>query len=206
MKFTIELSEKGVGKIHAAVQSVAEANDAAKLSAAISFPLSLVDEQAKQVANPNAAGKNIPQQVWVPRDEELGVFEQLPLYVAEEPRSLFTNPPNWIIDAVRDANPMSHWWTGAENLPGGQMEAALSILENEYVNPLDCEKNFLSNEGWIESQDRGAVLVSEVQSLGSMQLTTIDDFCLSAGLDYRITGISNIHPSRTLRIEIWRPQ
>jgi hypothetical protein len=200
MKFNVEVSEKGVGRIHAQVNSIAEANQAAKLSAAISFPLSLVDEQAKQTADPKATSRVIPQQIWTPRDEELGVFEQMQLGVAEpvEPIDV-NNLPTWLIDVLKRAQPRHPFWENTEDLPGGINEAAWMILQ-EYCGG----RGFLDHEGFIEDEHRGHVLVSEPYGLTHDQLGTLLEFVSDAGLKVHMNGISNHAPSRTMRIEIWK--
>jgi len=200
MKFNIELSENGVERIRAEVTGVKEANKAGQMSAATGLTLSFLDEQIKQLADPSATGRSIPQQIWVPRDEELGVFEQIQLGVAEPVTPIdFRKLPTWLIDALKRGNPRHYVWESADELSGGISEAAYSILQ-EYSG----SKGFLDHEGFIDDERRGVVLVSEPHALTQEQLGSLMEFVSDADLKVHINGISHHAPSRTLRIEIWK--
>lgn len=192
-------SDHGVEKVRADVRTIAESKVAAEMAAALSFSLSLVSETAMEFApTENKTKKLISPTIYVPRDEECGVFEEMTLFVASPVRSLFKDSPEWIINAVRSNHPQSCWWDNADDLPGGQTEAALSILMNS-----DEDRHWLDHCGWIGESEKSK-LICEPYKLSEQDLAALIRFCANANLKYSIQGCSNHYPSGTLRIEISR--
>ncbi|HEU0049304.1 MAG TPA: hypothetical protein VFQ43_17085 [Nitrososphaera sp.] len=135
------------------------------------------------------------KKIWVPRDEEIPVFEQMTLGVAEPVTPLDSNDiPKWLIDALKRAQPQHFVWLNADDLDGGMSEAAWQVLQ-EYG---------LDHAGFIEDERRGAVLVSEPYALNRKQIGKLMCFSTDAELEISFNGISNHAPSRTFRIEIWK--
>jgi hypothetical protein len=147
-KIFVEVDSKnGVRKTTSRVTSVSEANEAGKLSAAIAFPLSLVNDAALESAGLPITNREFGQSIWVPRvvDEELGAddFEQIELGLAEAPRSLNEDPADWIAAAIKKAYPNHSAWSsvGQNHVFMKSAKAAeTSPLGVEY--PAEAEKSF----------------------------------------------------------------
>jgi len=147
-KILVEVDSKnGVRKATSRVTSVSEANDAGKLSAAISFSLSLVNDAALESAGLPANNSEFRQSIWVPRvvDEELGSdnFEQLDLGLAEAPRFLHGDPAGWLVGAIKKAYPTDPAWSSVGEsyiYVKPAKSAETSPLGVEY--PAESEKSF----------------------------------------------------------------
>jgi len=135
------------------------------------------------------------KKIWVPRDEEIPVFEEMNLGVGETVVLIDANDlPTWLIDALKKAQPQHFVWANADDLDGGMSEAAWQVLQ-EYG---------LDHAGFIEDEWRGLVLVSEPYALTRKQIEKLMCFTTGAELEISFNGISNHAPSRTFRIEIWK--
>jgi len=129
--------------------------------------------------------------VAVPRDPEIPIFEQIQLGLADPVVPLDSNDiPSWLIEALKRANPKHFVWANADELDGGDSEAAWTILQGY---------SFLDHEGLSED---GSMLVSEPYGLDDAQFSELMMFLTDADLKVNIKGISNHAPSRTMRIEI----
>src|SRR5712671_4573714 len=136
-KILIEVDSKtGVRKSTSRVSSVSEADSAGKLSAALAFPLSLLNDAALESAGMPATNTEFKQSIWVPRvvDTELGAdnFEQLELGLAEAPRSMHDDPADWIAAAIKKAFPNHSAWSSA-----GQSHVFIKPAKAEEISPLD---------------------------------------------------------------------
>jgi hypothetical protein len=179
--------------------TVAEANEASLLTARLAFPLRLVHETLVQGTTDPILEPQV--QIFVPRAEdrecEVIEFEQLPLKVAEPVRPIDpANIPAWLIAALRKAQPRHYAWKTADQLDGGESEAAWLVLTNSY-------SAFLDHAGFITDK-RGDVFISEPYALNADQLGTLFEFTSDGDLDFMFSGVSNYHPSATLRISIWK--
>ncbi len=202
----IEIGTSGVQRVVSRPTTISEASKAAELSAKTAFAIRLLHETI--VGDSDSVGVapiNEHGYLFVPRGEingEYVEFEKVELYVPPAPRDLFNNPATWLVDAMKRAYPNHSFWKHAEDLDGGEEEAATSILAGHgHTN-----NGFLDHAGWIDEDNRGAILVSEPYDLTLDAIEDLRSLCQNAGLTYRIVGFSNHYPSRTLRIEIWRPQ
>src|ERR1051326_2618999 len=147
-KILIEVDSKtGVRKSTSRVHSVSEADDAGKLSAALAFPLSLLNDAALESAGLPATNTAFRQSIWIPRtvDTELGAdnFEQLELGLAEAPRSLHDDPADWLVEAVKKAYPPDPAWSSVGDsyvYVKPAKAAEISPLGVEY--PAEAEKSF----------------------------------------------------------------
>jgi len=198
----IEAGVNGVERVVSRPTNISEASKAAELSAKTAFAVRMLHEsitESDETTVPISEQGNI----FVPRGEidgEYVEFEALPLYVPEGPRSVFNNPPKWIVDVLRQLYPTDSVWGVVESLPGGEAEVVETILATLGT----VNDGFLDHYGWVEHEDYGTILVSEPYGLDANQFEKLRTFCANGGLTYRIVGFSNHYPSRTLRIEIWK--
>jgi len=138
-KILVEVDSKsGVRKTTSRVTSVSEANEAGKLSAAIAFSLSLVNDAALESAGLPITNREFGQSIWVPRviDEELGAdnFEQLELGLAEAPRSLHDDPADWLVGAIKKAYPTDPAWSSV-----GESYIYVKPAKSAETSPLGVE-------------------------------------------------------------------
>jgi len=182
-KIFVEVDSKnGVRKTTSRVTSVSEANEAGKLSAAIAFPLSLVNDAALESAGLPITNREFDQSIWVPRvvDEELGAdnFEQIELGLAGAPRSLHEDPAEWITSSIKKAYPNHYAWSSV-----GESYVYVKPAKPEEVSPLgvkyeaETEKSF---QVPADSESDGAlhILVNTHGANGRTEDQFLDEHCI----------------------------
>jgi hypothetical protein len=159
--------------------------------------------------------------VRIPRyvDEELGAdYEVMRLYVAEQPRKLDDKPATWLVEALRKSHPDHFawqslgdeliWQKGDKSFRGGETEAeiALFILINTHGANGKSTERFLDEHcvGWVDDESLGTILVSDLYVVDEDVLAAVQNFVYEAGLHFKITGATWHHPSRTVRLSIWK--
>jgi hypothetical protein len=157
----------------------------------------------------------------IPRyvDEELGSdYEVMRLDVAEQPRKLDDKPATWLVEALRKSHPDHFawqslgdeliWQKGDKLFRGGETEAEIAsfILINTHGANGKSTERFLDEHciGWIEDDNLGTVLVSDLYSFDEDALAAVQNFIFEAGLKFKITGTTWHHPSRTVRLNLWK--
>jgi hypothetical protein len=118
---------------------------------------------------------------------------------APQVRRIFTDVPQWFIDAMRVVNPSSSWWTHTAENWSGDGEAAIMIFQEQFDT-----SRWLDHEGWSK-EDEDSVLVAEPYSIDGEELAKLMEFVKRCDLDLTIRGTSYHYPSSTLRIEV-RPK
>jgi hypothetical protein len=195
LQMNIQFDATGVKQVVARPTSVSEANEAGALSAKTALPVRLLHESLKENDGANDKADSLQQFIWVPRDPEIPVFEQVQLGLAEPITDIDSNDlPKWLIDALKRAHPRHFVWANVEELDGGDSEAAWQVLQ-------DYE---LDHAGVLEDEKRGIVLVTEPYAMSRKQVGNLMCLVSDAELEMSINGISNHAPSRTFRIEIWK--
>jgi hypothetical protein len=204
---------------------VADTHELGKLQAAVAYPLSLVHDAATSFGGKKAESALFPLTVWVPRsvDEELGFsdFEAIELGVAQVPDTLAPNraarkgnrphtlpdyPETWIVKAIR--KPYGDHFAWKEFHEGKETEAdvATFILVNKHGSCGRPDEIFLNEAclGWLDDEERGQVLVTDLYEITETMFVAIQNFTFEAGLRFSVSGTSSLHPSKTLRLSIWK--
>jgi hypothetical protein len=101
--------------------------------------------------------------------------------------------------------------TQEKTLRGGEiteLEAALGILVNVYGANGRPSDHWLNESccGWIEDEQKGITLVSDLYEIDETPVMSVQGFVAEAGLRFTISGTSAHHPSRTMRLKIWKEQ
>jgi hypothetical protein len=201
---SIEISERGVERVVSSPRTISQAVRANEIQARTAFAVRLLHNQVCN--NDSLAPVSEHGSICIPRekiDDEYVTFQSLPLYIPEQPREIHDGPPMWAITVARRLKPNHFVWANVDSFPGGESEAAVSLLIDEFGNASDSHNGSLDHYGWVEDEDRGTILVSEPYGLNQDQIDRLSAVCRKAGLAFRLVGFSNHYPSRTLRIEIW---
>jgi hypothetical protein len=189
----IEAGVNGVERVVSRPTSISEASKAAELSAKTALAIRMLHESIKEQVGSESDDQHL--MIFVPRDPEIPVFEQIELGLAEPVTPLDSNDiPSWLIEALKRAHPKHFVWANVEELDGGDSEAAWQVLQ-------DYE---LDHAGVLEDEKRGIVLVTEPYAMSRKQVGNLMCLVSDAELEMSINGISNHAPSRTFRIEIWK--
>ena len=192
----IEVGRSGVERVISRPRSIAEASQAAELSAKTVFGVRLLHEV---IAGDRGAKAPVSEfgDIFVQRGEgDLVEFQRLPLGLAYRPHPIdFRRMPAWLIAALRKVSPNDTRWQNAEDrFDGGESEVAWMIL-NHF--------SWIDHAGLLLQGKTPVRLVSEPYGLTQEQMTSLLKFCEDSGLRVQISGISNHAPSRTIRIEIF---
>jgi hypothetical protein len=199
-ELNIAVSGRGVREVTARVRTVADSNLAGRLSAGTALVVALLDKTAREIgrspAEPCAKGC---QFIWVRRDQDADtVFEQLPLVVATAvfPLRSFKLIPKWFVPAAKlyfnSLHSLMFWEEATTDKEF--MQIAVELLDN-------ADLPWLRFAGWAET-GYGTGLISEPEILDSAAIDSLKDFTARCGLQFRILGMCNRHPSENLRVEI----
>ncbi len=220
-------SEKGVESIvgrAGKASPVADTNELGKLQAQIAYSLSLVHEAATSFGGKKTKTSLFPLTVWVPRsaDTELGYsdFEAISLGLAPAPDTLAPNraarkgnrphtlpdyPETWI-EAIRKAYGDHFAWKEFDESKETEADVAIFIFVNKHGSCGRPDEIFLNEAclGWIDDEEKGQVLVTDLYEITETMFVAIQNFTFEAGLRFSVSGTSSLHPSKTLRLSIWK--
>jgi hypothetical protein len=205
----IKVSRNGIDKISADTCTISDINEASELIRATSVASRLLHDGVIEYFSGESPLVEEPE-VLLPTFE--GGLRDLPrklkIFVGNGPRDPFTDPPDWFIDSLKKAFPNDFMWdNAAEDLPGGEGEAAVMVFKAQIPKP----------DGWLDHwgfcgvghDDNGCagkdLLISEPYGISLQQITDLALFFEKVGWTFNIVGKSAHHPSATIRIEI-RPK
>lgn len=202
----IKVSRNGIDKISADTNTISDINEASELIRATSVASRLLHDSVIEYFSGQPPVAEEPE-VLLPTFEDglRDLPRKLKIRVGNGPRDPFDAPPQWFIDSLKKAFPNDFMWeNAAEDLPGGEAEAAVMVLKAEIPKP----------DGWLDHwgfcgvgcDDNGCggeeVLISEPYGISLQQITDLVPFFEKVGWTFNIVGKSAHHPSATIRIEI----
>jgi hypothetical protein len=194
----ITVSRDGIQKVVADTATIADINEAGELLRASSAATRLLHESVWEHFHGEPLAATEPR-VWLPsyQDSLEDKPRELKILVGSGPRNPYQDPPQWFIDSLKKAFPDDYMWeNAAEDLPGGEGEAAVMLFQNKAPR----KDHWLDHWGFVED-----VLVSEPYGASLDTLTVLAPFLENVGWTFDIVGRSAHYPSATIRIEI-RPK
>lgn len=191
----IRVGREGVEKVSADTHTISDLNEASELVRASSTATRLLHESVQQFfsGEKQAALEDEPE-VLLPsyNDGDPDFPRKIKIRSADGPRDPFNEPPQWFVSDLKKAFPDAWIWESAEDLPGGEGEAAVMFFANG-----GAPRGWLDHWGWVEE-----TLVSEPYVINMAQIAELLPFFQKLGWTFRIAGVSAHYPSDTLRIEI----
>jgi hypothetical protein len=210
----LRIDEKGV-RLHVGSGSVSGTSEVARLVAAISLPLNLLNEAvqdyyAEAPTSPDApvepleidSDTGLPKldlpTVFVPSlvDGMLDLPRRITIQTANGPRNPLDDPPDWFINGVRKMFPHEDFDSkNDQEFPGEKAVMTFQDSMTSFNDPLD-------HWGFVEGKDGEDVLVSEPYGVDFKGMTKLMNLLRIADWTFRIVGPSAHFPSCTIRIEI----
>jgi hypothetical protein len=191
----IKVSRAGVEKISADTETISDLREISELVRASDVATRLLNDSVAEYFAGEPPVVEEPT-VLLPAfiDGERDLPRRVKILVGDGPADPSTDAPRWFVASLKKAFPEHTCWEGAEELPGGDSEAAWMVFQSVAPHGPD---HWLDHWGFC-----GETLISEPYGIHLEQIEILAPFFRKLGWTFNITGVSSHYPSSTIRMEI----